>query len=272
MLRTALCASEGAAMGEPVLFRGRLEDAFTRAKELGFDGVELHIRDVSQVDVQQLFRQREKTGMDVAAIGTGLAARVDGLSLVDANETGRRQAIERVKGCIDLAAEFGCCVIIGSLRGNIEELGGKEESIERLRYSMLELADYIGSRDCFLVFEVINRYENNYFNTVQETAAFVRELGMEQVKVHLDTFHMNIEESNGLRAIKEVGKELGHFHLADNTRWYPGQGQIDFLSILRCLEEVGYRGWMGMECLPRPSEKEAAARGIAYIRDLQKKL
>lgn len=268
MLQVAFCASENAAMQEPVLFRGRLDQSFSLAKKLGYDGVELHIRDASEIDTQALFRQNETTGIKVAAIGTGLAARVDGLSLADKNETGRRQAIERVKGCLDLADHFGCCVILGSLRGNVPFGGEKSEVVTRLRYSMLELGNYIEQKNCSLVLEVINRYENNYFNTVRETSVFLEALDLDCVKMHLDTFHMNIEEADMFEAIRESGSRLGHFHLADNTRWYPGHGRIDFRSVLKSLSQIRYNGWISMECLPKPTELEAAEKGLAYIRTL----
>lgn len=272
MLRVAFCASENAAMHEPVLFRGKLAESFSLAKKMGYDGVELHIRDTSEIDSQELLRQEEKTGIKVAAIGTGLAARIDGLCLADKNETGRRQAIERVKGCLDLADRFGCCVILGSLRGNVPLGGEKSEVVTRLRYSLLELENYIEQKKCSIVLEVINRYENNYFNTVKETAAFLEDLNLDSVKMHLDTFHMNIEEADMLGAIEDSKGRLGHFHLADNTRWYPGQGQIDFLPVLRCLNEIGYNGWISMECLPKPTEREAAEKGLTHIRTLLEKI
>ena len=266
MFRIAIAVSQGAAMHEPVLYRGGLESSFDYAKKLGYDGVELHIRDPYEVDSQALLSRQQETGVRIAAVATGLAARVDGLSLADKDEDRRKEAVHRVKGHLQLSSLFGCPVILGSIRGNVPSPGQRKEHISRLRTSILELAKEMEDKDSYLVFEVINRYENNYFNTAWETAQFINSLPTKKVKLHLDTFHMNIEEKDPLKAISESGALLGHFHLADNTRWYPGSGTIHFPAILRQLSQSGYTGWLSMEYLPLPTEEQAAQEGLAYIR------
>ena len=69
-------------------------------------------------------------------------------------------------------------------------------------------------------------------------------------------------------AIRRCKGKLGYFHLADNSRWYPGSGQLDFKKQFEALEEIGYDGYLSIECFPRPTHEEAAARGIQYVRDI----
>ena len=116
MLNYAICASEGAALHEPVLFRGSYTDAFAYAGGLGYKGLEIHLRDAAAADAGALAQASAATGVRVAAVATGLAKRVDGLSLIDDDKAGRRAAVQRLKGHLDLAARFGCTVIIGSMR------------------------------------------------------------------------------------------------------------------------------------------------------------
>lgn len=265
MLKYSICASYGAALHEPVLYRKDYNHVFAYAKELGYDGVEIHLRDAGDVNAEVLRQESEKSGVKVAAIATGLAQRIDGLSLIDNVGQKRQEAIARIRGHLDLASQFGCPVIIGSMRANIPHPEKREECLERLADSLQMLAGYIENKNCTIVLEAINRYENNYLNTAEETACFIDKINSQKVKMLLDTFHMNIEECNMLKAIQDYHNYVGHIHFADNTRWYPGHGQIDFFAILNVLENVRYKGWISMEYLPLPNELEAGKAGAVFI-------
>lgn len=268
-MKYCVCASQNAAMQEPVLYRAGYDGLFGYAKALGYGGVEIHLRAADDVDAAALEAGSRASGIALAGIATGLGKRIDGLELVDREEKGRRAAIQRLKEQIDLAARFpGCQVIIGSMRGNIPGPEQDAETRGLLLQSMRELTEHLKGKDCGVVFEAINRYENNYLNTAAETVEFVKTLGSPQVKVLLDTFHMNIEERDLPGAIRATGPYLGHIHLADNTRWYPGSGSLDFSAILRALRDIGYAGWLSFEYLPMPDERTGAAKGVEYIKRL----
>jgi sugar phosphate isomerase/epimerase len=252
------------------LFRGSYEDVFAYAKNLGFDGVEIHLRDAADVDGRMLKRQSEKYGVAVAAIASGLAKRIDGLSLVDKDESKRQEAIKRIKGHLDLAAEFGCPVVIGSMRDNIPSPDQREWILERLAEAMRQVSDYIENKNCSVAIEAINRYENNYLNTSAELAAFIDRVGAPKIGMLLDSFHMNIEETDNAEAIRAAGARLMHYHVAENTRWYPGQGQTDFSNILHALQEIHYSGWISMEYLPKPNELKAAQKGAEFVQMVKK--
>ena len=269
MLKYSLCVSHGASRSEPVLFRGEYGDAFLYAKQLGFEGIEIHLRDAKDVDANQIIRESQNQKVAVAGIATGLAQRIDHLSLIDSDKSRRQEAIDRIKGHLDLAAVFGCTVIIGSMRSNIPIPEQGRQCRALLLDSVKSLADYIENKNCSIVFEAINRYENNYLNTAEETSSFLNQINSKKIKMLLDTFHMNIEETNMERAIFNFGKQLGHVHLADNTRRYPGSGQIDFSKIIKALAEIHYGGWCSMEYFPLPSEAAAARAGLRHVQKIE---
>ena len=95
--------------------------------------------------------------------------------------------------------------------------------------------------------EVLNRFENHILNTAQEGVAFVKEVGMDNVKVMLDTFHMNIEESSMGDAIRTAGSLLGHLHTGECNRMVPGKGRIPWKEIGNALRDIGYDGRVIME-------------------------
>lgn len=85
--------------------------------------------------------------------------------------------------------------------------------------------------------EVLNRFESHILNTSEEGVKFVTEVGMDNVKVMLDTFHMNIEESSIGDAIRHAGKHLGHFHTGECNRMVPGKGRTPWREIGDALRE-----------------------------------
>jgi D-psicose/D-tagatose/L-ribulose 3-epimerase len=90
--------------------------------------------------------------------------------------------------------------------------------------------------------EVVNRYESNVLNTAAQAVEFVKRVSLPNVKVHLDCYHMNIEEADVAAAIRDTGNNLGYFHTGDSHRGYLGSGSIDFSKIFRALVAIDYQG------------------------------
>ncbi len=128
-----------------------------------------------------------------------------------------------------------------------EKQRAKEYSIQSLR-EILNVAEQEGIDCCF---EVCNRYEQFLFNTSREAVEFVNLVGSSRAKVHLDTFHMNIEEDNMLAAVAYAGVagKLGHLHAGESNRRIPGVGatQIDWYGLGRSLRSVSYQGAVVIE-------------------------
>lgn len=95
--------------------------------------------------------------------------------------------------------------------------------------------------------EVMNRFEGYLINTAQECVDFIKDVGQENVKVMLDTFHMNIEEDGFAEAIHTAGDLLGHLHVGETNRRLPGQGRMPWGEIAKALKEIGYDGNVVME-------------------------
>ena len=95
--------------------------------------------------------------------------------------------------------------------------------------------------------ELVNRFETNLLNTVEQGLAYIRDTGSDNVFLHLDTFHMNIEETDPAQAIRLAGDRLGYFHVGESNRGYPGSGTIDFERIFDALVAVGYTDFITFE-------------------------
>ena len=258
-------SAEKLSPSAPVVFTGDLEYAARRCAELGYDGLELQLRDPDSLDRNLLFSLLERYGLRVSAIATGLEYTLGGLSMISDDEKVRAELRRRIFADIALAQQLGCPVIVGCIRGNIPAASDRERFLVRFREEMLLYSNEAQERGVNIVLEAINFYINNYLCTVQETCDFIDSLGRENVKVHVDTHHMAIEENDMIRAVELAGKRIGYVHLAENNRMYPGNSCIDFPGVLKALEKTGYKGWVTFEIIPEPDADTAAAKSIEYI-------
>ncbi len=177
----------------------------------------------------------------------------------------RKKAVERLFGHINLAADLNAVLIIGLIRGGMR--GSPSAAVyELLLDGLRTVAIHAEQSGVKIAIEAINRYETSLINTVSEGLEILSRLGMKNVGLLIDTFHMNIEEPSIEKSIRQCGGRILHFHVADSNRRYPGAGHLDFPLILRTLAETDYNGYVSGEFLPYPSPEEAAQRAIESLR------
>lgn len=266
LLKIGATCAMGAPAGSPfpILTNDYIATADWLA-EHGFDSMEIHIRKPDMVDGPKLAEHCAKIGLEISTIGTGMAYGGEGLSITSADPQVRRAAIQRLKDQMDLGAVLGCPVIIGSMRGVIGQGQTFAEVDGFMVESMKELAEYAQKVSTELVIEAIDRFETNYLRTADDVLSLIQRVGSPMVKVHLDTFHMNLEEQDLREPILRCGKRLGHVHVADNSRNYPGWGMINFRQIISALMEAGYDRSLTIECYPVPDGPTSALRGLRHL-------
>lgn len=254
----------------PLLFSGNLELGLRKAGELGYDGVELSLADAGAIDFLWLQAQLKAYNLQVYAIATGQAYYNDGCSLFSSDHQKRREAVQRLKGHIKLAANLGAMVIIGGIRGRLEGGSNQARQIDAGKEALLEVGRYGQENGVTLVLEPINRYETNIINTVAQGVGLIEELALDNLELLADTYHMNLEEVSYEEALKAGGNYLGYVHFADSNRLAPGWGHTDFQSIYKTLREIGFSGPVGIEVLPKPDDLQAARQGIEFLNKLFK--
>jgi D-psicose/D-tagatose/L-ribulose 3-epimerase len=133
-----------------------------------------------------------------------------------------------------------CGVLYGSMRKHMAPASatGRASSVDAIR-SLAARASSLGIR---LSLEVVNRYESNLLNTGRQALEFLKEVDRPDVSVHLDTYHMNIEESDLFQPILDAGDQLGYLHIGESHRGYLGTGSVDFGSAFRALDRIHYDG------------------------------
>ena len=137
-----------------------------------------------------------------------------------------------------------------------------------------------------IALETLNRFETDLINTCEQCLRLVSDIGLNSVGIHLDTFHMNIEEKSIYAAIKLAGAKLAHVHACENDRGAPGSGHVDWPGLAKGLREINYTGAAVIEsftptcqaiaaatCIWRPlavSQDALAADGLKFLRNLLK--
>jgi sugar phosphate isomerase/epimerase len=176
----------------------------------------------------------------------------------------REKAVEYVKNCVDLALGVGArsVLIVPSLVGQPEFFSSKQEDINHAISSIKKAAKYAERNEIILTIEPINRYEVGLINSIEDAVNMVKKIDNDFVKTMGDTFHMQIEEGDGIpNAIRRAGSFLQHLHVADNTRQAPGMGTMPWREIIRALYEVNYPGVISLEPLPKGKAPYDARNG-----------
>lgn len=265
-LTAALCPAAGPFA--PLLFAGRLEEGLRTLAELGYDAVELSLRAADEVDVAWLEERLAAGGLVVSTISVGRMYYEEGISISAPAADRRRVCRERIAGLAQLASRLRSAVTIGGVRGVLPRDGDGPKLRAEAGQLLRTIAEDAAALSVPLLVEPINRYETNFLNTTAETVEFLAEYGIANSGLLLDTFHMNIEEVSLPAAFRLAGADLAYVHLADSNRWAPGCGHTDLPAVVATLQELGFAGYVGMEILPKPTDREAARVGLENTRRL----
>jgi len=219
-----------------------------RAKALGFDGVEIHLRYPELIPVREIRQALADTGMGVNFVVI-MTAEHNSLS---PDPEVRKRGLAFFKQCIDAAHAIsgGACCIGGVNFGAAGYFTGTARTHDEWEWAVKnyrEAARYARDRGITLAAEVLNRFETHFLNTARDAVRFCRDVGEPNVKVHLDTYHMVCEEKSFYGAIAEAGSYLGYVHACENDRSTPGTGLVRWEEVYRALKDIGYQGWIVIE-------------------------
>ena len=246
----------------PWIFWENLEVGISKAAQLGFDGIELFTPSADAIDPAVLKTLLGSSGLSLSAVGTGAGKVIKGLILTDPDPEIRRQAIAFIMDMIEFGARFHAPAIIGSMQGNVAAGTEREKSLDWLAEGLVTLASYAEQEGVPLIYEPLNRYETNLFNTLEAGAGFIERLQTRNIKLLADLFHMNIEEASIPETIRKVGCFIGYVHFADSNRRPVGMGHTVIPDIAAALAQIGYSGYVSAEAFPWPDPDKAAQQTI----------
>lgn len=237
------------------------EPLFTRIRDWGFDGVELFLSPEEPADLPAAKRMLERESLE-RTVSSVLPREAH---LVSPQAEARARGVEYLKKCVARAVELGARLMCGPLYAGLGVMSGTRRTKEEWKWAVdgLErVARYAQELGITLCLEPLNRFETYFLNTLEDAARLVHDIGAPNLRIHLDTFHANIEEQNPAQAVRSVARQLGHVHISENDRGIPGTGHNDWMGIMRALKEIGYDGWLTIESFAQPEPELAAAAAI----------
>jgi D-psicose/D-tagatose/L-ribulose 3-epimerase len=211
-----------------------------RARAAGFDLIEFPLMEPDTFDSRTARRTAEAEGLHItASLGLPLEADIssDDPSIVAAGHRLLDVALDRTA---EMGGSHMCGVLYGSMRKHMAPASatGRANSVDAIR----SLASRASSLRVRLSLEIVNRYESNLINTGRQALEYLKEVDRPDVSVHLDTYHMNIEESDLFQPILDASDRLGYMHVGESHRGYLGTGSVDFGSAFRALDRINYDG------------------------------
>ena len=250
----------------PLLFPGEMEKAFHVLHDSGYDGVEISLRDPAALDRKKLDKDLSKYNLEFLSIATGQSFVEDGFALYAAEEENRTNALERLKGHINLASEYNASVIIGGIRGKIRGAFDPETIKKEGDIVFIRCASYADSKGVTLLLEPLNRYESDTFIHLDEAAEFIVDNNLPNVKILADTYHMNIEEAEIGKSLSINKPYIAALHCADSNRLYPGSGHVDFYEVFAEAVKNKNLIYAGVEVLTGGDSFKAAREAISEIK------
>ncbi|GAA2845961.1 sugar phosphate isomerase/epimerase [Streptosporangium fragile] len=243
-----------------------LEYAITKTKATGFDLLEISLHDSTNLDVAAARDTLRAAGLGVAC-SRGLAFDAD-VSSDDPAVVERGEKL--LHDSLAITDALGGTHFTGALYSALGKYGrpltetGRRNVVSVLR----RLAQEAARRGMTLGLEICNRYETNVVNTAHDALVLADDIGEDNVLIHLDTYHMNIEEDDLVRPVHEVGDRLGYVHIGENHRGYLGSGHLDFTSFFHALGDIGYRGPITFESFSSAVVMEGLSNDLAIWRNL----
>ena len=255
-----------------------------KCKAMGFDAVEIIPFDPGRFPAAKVKTAAANLGLTINT-GYGMPAQYN---IISPDPLVRRAGIDFSKRLIDLSNEAGAEVFGGMIYCGWGYLTGRMRTAAEWNWAVegyREIAGYAQQASGLVLgIEPVNRFESHFINTAADALRFIREVGLPNVKVHLDTFHMIREENDFAGAVLEVGPQLGYVHACENQRGIPGTGLVPWLLFFQALQQIGYDRCITIEsfdpnmesiaklcCIWRKladSPEQLATEGVRFLKDV----
>jgi D-psicose/D-tagatose/L-ribulose 3-epimerase len=266
-------------------FTTRSVKLFPTFKRWGFDTVEIPIEAPSHIDPRKVKEALDKSGLvcgsACACLGPDRDLRGDSLQ--------QQTSLKYMMAVLDQMVTLDCPFLIGPIYSAV----GRADAVPANEYrqqwrtvvkNLKTLCACAGDKGKKVCLEPLNRFETDFINTCEQALNMVADVGSPNLLLHLDTFHMNIEEKNQAAAIRKAGKLLGHFHACGSDRGTPGYDHIQWKPIAAALNEIGYKNDVVIESFTtdvkviaraaaiwrriEPTRDEIAVKGLEFLRSV----
>jgi D-psicose/D-tagatose/L-ribulose 3-epimerase len=250
-------------------FTNKQTRLFAQFKKWGFDTVEIPIEDPSHIDPAHVKRELDKHGLVCGTVCACLGPDRD----LRGTPSQQKTCLNYITKVLDQMIALDCPSLVGPVYSSV----GRADAVAPADYkkqwktvvkhlrTLATRAEQIQKQICL---EPLNRFETDFINTCDQGLRMIQDVGSPALTLHLDAFHMNIEEKNQAAAILKAGKHLGHFHACGSDRGTPGSDHIDWPSIVKALKKIGYDRDVVIESFT--TDVKVIARAAAIWRKIER--
>lgn len=256
---------------------------FKTFKKWGFESIEIPVEDPAHIDPTHVKTELDRHGLVCGSVCACMGPDRDLRGTPEQQQTG----LEYMMTVIDQMVALDCPSLIGPVYSAV----GRADAVPPDEYkkqwatvvkNLKTLCKHAEARRKQICLEPLNRFETDFINTCDQGLKMIKDVKSPALKLHLDTFHMNIEQKDQAAAILKAGKLLGHFHACGSDRGTPGSDHIAWKPIAKALKAVGYKGDVVIESFTtdvkviaraaaiwrriEPTQNEIAVKGLAFLK------
>ncbi len=244
-------------------FDAQSVELVARAADMGFDAFTMPVEDPSLIDVPAMRRALEEHPMRLYISGAYGPNR----DLTHEDPRFRQESLDYIRSVLAICEQLGVTTLAGPAYSAV----GKRRKIpqeQREREWALAVAGLTtagkmaADHGVTLAIEPLNRFETDLVNTAEQVKRLIRDIDLPSVRIHLDTFHMHIEEKDVYEAIRLAGDDLVYVDSSESDRGTPGKGQVHWEAVARGLRDIGYTGDCIIESFTPACEEIADAAAI----------
>jgi D-psicose/D-tagatose/L-ribulose 3-epimerase len=256
---------------------------FKNFKRWGYEAVEILLEKPSDINPGYVKKKLKEQGLVCGSVCAAMNSQRDLRGSLQSQRNGAKYLCQ----LLDSMAELDCPVLGGPIYSYV----GRAKAVPRMEYrhqwravvrNLKTVTKYAQERGRLVCIEPLNRFETDFLNTVDQALKLIEDVGSPALKLHIDTFHMNIEEKSLGDAIRRAGRHLRHIHACGSDRGTPGNDHTDWQDIASALKEIHYQGDVVLETVtldvPRiarssaiwrrmePTRNEIAINGLKFFK------
>ena len=257
--------------GHALVWAGDWSEASARkaaasAKKAGYDYIEMLMIEPDKIDVAMTKAVLSEYGL-FATASLGLSPETD---VTSTNPSIVKKGDELLRKVVDTLHAIGSTELCGVIYCSLGKYPGPASAENRANSiaAVARLADYAADKGININLEVVNRYETNIMNTGKEGLKFLEAVNRPNAYLHLDTYHMNIEEDGMSQAVLDAGDALGYVHIGESHRGYLGSGNVDFDTFFSALKKINYSGPITFESFSSVVVDPALSNALCIWRNL----
>lgn len=243
----------------------QVDDLFSKFKAVGFDGVEIALGQKGDIDYKKTLESCKRNELLCSSI-CGMFG--EDRDIRGPNKDYVENGMNYIRNCLEACYELECETLNGPVYSAVGRASLVSEEEKKVQWATVvenlsKACRWAQDLGVYIAIEPLNRFETDFINVCKDAVKMCEDVGSKMLKIHLDSFHMAIEEKSSSMAILDAGKEyLYMFHASENDRGAPGTGQVHWKPIADALKRIEYDRWVVIESFTPDNQIIAKAASV----------